>query len=773
MRALVFALIALACGAFVALRLEVRTPITEFLPRDEKTGLLELARELSESPQARVVAFTLGASDNAAHRKAAGTFARVLAESGQFEWVRSGVSADDEQDFYRLLFPARIGLLQLPDAPGPVADAFLEQRVAAMRERLAGPLGMLERRLAPDDPLGSFASLLESQARTRGQLRVEDRQLVTQDGRWSVVFAATKAPAFDSKQQSIVVAQVERALEAARRHAPSLVLEWSGLNRYALDGERSVRSDIERISTLSVLGIFILYLGIFRSLREPLLVMLPLAFGCLVATAACQLAFGFVHGLALAFGSAIIGVAEDYTTHFFAHRMAAPASEDNEALMRRLWPGMWLGGATTIAGIATLFGSGFRGLQQMAMFGVVGVLGALLCTRYVLPPLSRKKPRGHTTKLSHFGRRLVTRIAERRVYVLAFVGPALLTMALGLPKLRVDDSLAALRSKAPQLDAENQRVQQRLGRGAPGRVVVALGRSDEEALQRSEQVLARLRPAEQAGKLRGVRSVSTLLPSLATQEARQRRLREDPSFVPRLHAVLERQGFVASAFAGFDEAVSGRSALLNPERLRETPLAAAWVAPFRAQLRRGTAYLTSLEADPSVDVAQLLVGLPDVYFVDQEALFSAAYRSFRTRILLMVLLGLGLVLVTLVVRYRSARVALLGMLPAVLGAGAAIGLASLRSVPTTLMHVIGVLLVLSMGVDYGIYALESRASVEEGVTTLGSVLLAMLTTVLSFGLLGLSTNPALSAIGSTVGVGLLFTVLASPVVLAFAGGERA
>jgi predicted exporter len=84
------------------------------------------------------------------------------------------------------------------------------------------------------------------------------------------------------------------------------------------------------------------------------------------------------------------------------------------------------------------------------------------------------------------------------------------------------------------------------------------------------------------------------------------------------------------------------------------------------------------------------------------------------------------------------------------------------------MHVIGVLLVLSMGVDYGIYALESRSSVEEGVTTLGSVLLAALTTVLSFGLLGVSRNPALSAIGCTVGFGLFFTVLASPVVLAFA-----
>jgi predicted exporter len=771
-RASLFGLIALACGLFVALRLEVRTPITEFLPRDDNTGLLELARELSDAPQARVTVFTLSASEDPAHRRAAATFAAALAQSELFEWVRGGVSAQDEEQFYQLVFPARLGLLPLPAEAGPVPDAFLDAQVAALRERLSGPLGMLERRLAPDDPLGSFASLLAAQSASRGRLRIEDRQLVSEDGRWSVVFAATKATPFDSAAQTRVEAAVQQAAAAARSQVPSLSLEWSGLNRFALAGEQSVRGDIGRISSLSVLGIFLLYLGVFRSFREPLLVLLPIAFGCLVATAACQLAFGFVHGLALAFGSSIIGVAEDYSTHFFAHRMAAPESEDNDQLMQRLWPGMWLGAATTVAGIATLFGGGFRGLSQMAMFGVVGVLSALLATRYVLPALSRKRPRDHTTQLSLLGRKLVARVAERRLYALFFVGPALLAMALGLPALHFDDSLKALRTKAPALEGENERVQQRLGRAAPGRVVVAQGVDDEQALDRSDAVLVRLHEAERAGKLRSVRSVSTLLPSLRTQRARRERMLRDATFVPRLRAALERAGLVPEAFAPFEAALRDEPVELTPEKLARTPLASAWLSPFRASLRAGPAYLTSLEAAPSVDVAALVRDLPGVSFVDQEALFSAAYRSFRDRIVWLVALGLGLVLLTLVARYRSARVALLGMLPALLGAGAALGIEALRGVPATLMHVIAVLLVLSMGVDYGIYALESRDSVEEGVTTLGSVLLAALTTVLSFGLLGISANPALGAIGSTVGFGLVFTVLASPVVLAFARGER-
>jgi predicted exporter len=746
LRALAFALFAALCGLFVATHLELRTPITEFLPVGERRAAIELARELANTPQARTVAFTLKDGD-------AGQFAEALRQSGSFAWVRGGVSEDEERAFYELAFPARLGLLQ-GQGQGPLSDAELDARVASLRERLGGPWGMLERRFAAEDPLGSFSALLAAQLKTRAQLTMVDRQLVTSDGQWQVVFAATKESAFDTAAQQ----RVEQVILAAVPKGATL--EWSGLSRYALLGERSVRGDIERISSLSVIGIFVLYLLVFRSLREPVLVLLPIGFGCLVATATCQLVFGYVHGLALAFGSAIIGVAEDFSTHYFAHRLVAPDSESNDALMERLWPGMWLGALTTVAGISTLFASGFRGLEQMAMFGALGVIAALICTRYALPPLSRRGVAARERPMVGAGVRLLDRMAARPVRALWCVGPALVFMLAGAPKLRFEDSLKALRTTSPALDAENARVQRRLGLPAKGQVVVVLGEDDEQALQRSEQVLQRL-----DGKL-SLRSVSTLLPSLATQRARRARLTDDATFWPRLEAALKKHDFVPSAFAPFADALKQPAVELTPAQLAESPLASSLLSPFRASLAGQVAYLTSVESER--DLSGELAGIPDAHYIDQEALYSAAYRDFRTRTLWLLAVGLVLVLGILLARYRSPRTAGLGMLPALLGAGAALGVEALRGVPANLLHVIGVLLVLSMGVDYGIYALESQQhGADDGVTTLGSVLLAALTTVLSFGLLGLSDNPALAAVGSTVGFGLVFTVLASPVVLAF------
>jgi predicted exporter len=73
-----------------------------------------------------------------------------------------------------------------------------------------------------------------------------------------------------------------------------------------------------------------------------------------------------------------------------------------------------------------------------------------------------------------------------------------------------------------------------------------------------------------------------------------------------------------------------------------------------------------------------------------------------------------------------------------------------------------------MGEDYAVFLLESRESPKEIATTFVGVLLACVTTVLSFGLLALSSHPALRALGTVTSVGVLFSLLLSPLALLLA-----
>jgi predicted exporter len=82
-------------------------------------------------------------------------------------------------------------------------------------------------------------------------------------------------------------------------------------------------------------------------------------------------------------------------------------------------------------------------------------------------------------------------------------------------------------------------------------------------------------------------------------------------------------------------------------------------------------------------------------------------------------------------------------------AGAALGV----------LHLIGLLLVAAIGSNYALFFDHLRRRGSADRDTLASLLLANLTTVVSFGLLATAKVPALAAVGSTVAPGALLSLL--------------
>jgi predicted exporter len=77
------------------------------------------------------------------------------------------------------------------------------------------------------------------------------------------------------------------------------------------------------------------------------------------------------------------------------------------------------------------------------------------------------------------------------------------------------------------------------------------------------------------------------------------------------------------------------------------------------------------------------------------------------------------------------------------------------------MHCLALLLILGMGVDYTIFLAESPA--DEDSTTMLALLLSALTTLLSFGLLSLSSQAVLQSIGLTTLIGVAAGLLLAPI----------
>ena len=321
----------------------------------------------------------------------------------------------------------------------------------------------------------------------------------------------------------------------------------------------------------------------------------------------------------------------------------------------------------------------------------------------------------------------------------------------------------------PSLMAENKRVRQRVVDVDEGRFVVALGTDAESALALNDRIDSRLGDSVAKGQLGGVRSLHSFLWSQELQRENLAAFRSAPDLGGRIEDAFVAHGFRPGAFESFAQAVASPiAAPLLPEDLAGSPFERALDSMLR--LDESWAVVTYLrDVRSGEDIRNALVGLEGAHYIDQQEIVTELYQGYRRSTLRMVGLASAVVFVVLQLRYRSLRRGLLAFLPSVLVALTTLGLFGILGIPVNVIAAVSLVVVLGMGVDYGIFSVDAARRPERLGATMSSLLVSCLTTIFVFGTLALSSHPALRAIGLTTASGILLALVISPAVFVLAG----
>jgi predicted exporter len=776
----------LLAGYCVA-RFEVTTDITDFLDAPGRASEGALSRRLTRSDVTRTMVLSIAAPELDTALETAGELASRLEGDGNVAWISAGPDPDLPDLLHQLYFDHRYQLLSddpEADLPGRLDDAGLTRAAADLKRAVGGPLAPLVKSTAPADPLMAFPELLRRlQGAGTPALEVRDGRFLSRNGDAAIVFLGTAAPALAAARNAPLLARIESEFAALDpTGGADLSLELSSVHRFAVRAEQSMRRDISRISTLSTAGILLLFLLVFRSIRLIAVASLPLAAGLLTGLATCLLLYGRINGLTLAFGGALVGVCIDYPIHLLAHWLVDEESPDASAALRVVWPGIRLGAATSFVGFAALAGAGFPGIREIGIFAGAGIAGAVAVTAGAVPFLVSRRgratgligPARWTRTLSH----AIAWLGRHRGAAAILPGLALLVCAAGLPGMRWTDDVAALSPVDPELVAEETRVRERVLGAETSRVVIATGHSEEEALRRNDLVARTLEARVQDGTLREFRSLHSFVWSAELQNRNAELVASSSRLDERMLDALEREGFRPEAFLPFVESLSRAPDPLRIADLEDSAIG-PWVGPFvlppdERNAAPETAFaLVSLVRgveDPEA-LAAAFEPMEGVFYLDQLERLEAGYRELRRAALRYVALGVLAVLALLWLHYRSLASTGVALLPALLAVGTTAAAISLSGQPLNLVNLFGLLLVLGMGVDYGVFLAESRRQHEPvGATALGLVL-SCATSVLGLGLLSLSSNPGLRSLGITTAVGVVSSLLLGPAVLALLGRD--
>ena len=165
-------------------------------------------------------------------------------------------------------------------------------------------------------------------------------------------------------------------------------------------------------------------------------------------------------------------------------------------------------------------------------------------------------------------------------------------------------------------------------------------------------------------------------------------------------------------------------------------------------------------------VVALAAGLPQLeasraYYLDLRAETNRLVADFRDATLVRIAWGAALILAVVWLGLRSWRRVVAALLP--VGLALVFTVAALLALGErlSLFHLVALLLVLGVGVDYGLFFSRPGADPDARRRTLHALLVCCGSALTVFGMLSLSALPALRAIGLTVSLGVAASFLAA------------
>jgi len=288
------------------------------------------------------------------------------------------------------------------------------------------------------------------------------------------------------------------------------------------------------------------------------------------------------------------------------------------------------------------------------------------------------------------------------------------------------------------------------------------GANAEALLQREEALKQRLNLLAQQKRIGGYHAISNWVPSARIQQSRRQLidplLMHEHGALAALAAKLgEGQGWVNGARARLVA-----SALpITVEEFLQSPASEPWRHLWLGRVGDQYASVVALRGVNRSNLAllhQTASGLAGVEWVDQVSEISALLVGYRYYMGWVVLFSYVAVFGLLFPRYR--RSSWRALAPAALASLLALALLGIAGQGLQLFHLLALMLLLGIGVDYGIF-LQEPGSQDDGAAWL-AVAVSAFSTLLSFGLLGLSQTPALRAFGLTMAIGIGAVTLIVP-----------
>jgi predicted exporter len=730
----------------------IETDLLALLPDVKQNPAAEQAADRLTSLLSERMIFLIGNQNSIEAKRAAEAFTKSLNESKGLKSVQAKINAPDLDSLINLYTGYQNGLLVPDDLQALVeGKEVLSKRLIG---RLTAPFahGMIS---VSKDPFGFFSNWLARLPYRNLRLQVSDGWLMVSqnDFTWVLGSAVLAGSPFTPSVEETSLHAADDAAAMLKREYPDTRILRAGAIFHSSVIRRRAEQEINLIGGVSLVGIILLIVSAYRSFKVLSLGLLSVSAGICVGLLTTITVYGRIHLMTLIFGASLLGEAIDYSIQYFSVRLGAGEGWDSHSGLKHVSVRLMLALLTSILGYTALIMTPFPVLSQIGVFAISGLIASFLTVVMVFPFALSDMQRIVPERLLQISGRIIALYKDRvsKLHVMVITALILLAASVGLFRLTSNDDIKLLVSLSPDLVQEEQQIRELTGVTGNSQFILVEGSTDQEVLEKEEDLGRRL--IKEGIEMQGV---SRFVPSCKNQAENRTVYKKK---MPAIKTIMSNIGFTDSAINSMALTASNNDCM-TVDRWLASPISKPLEHMWIGKTQHGYASVVLPSDYKSVDeLTRAVNGVPGATLVDKPGMISKLIGKFR-RLAGWALMGaIILVYIVLVVRYGPKNGGFV-LLPTVLSLLMAASFFGYMGIPMTLFHVLALLLVVGVGVNYSIFLVEGND--HKDATTLG-VLLSVLTTFLSFGMLSFSSMPAAHNFGVAMAIGIFGVALLSPI----------
>lgn len=651
---------------------------------------------------------------------------------------------------------------------------------------LNSPVGSFSSKYILKDPLG-FTFLPLNRFRElsgSGEIELYKDHLFTADRQHLLAFAILKLPSSETLANAELVDSLNAYADDVSAEFPSVTMSYFGAAAVAVANARQIRIDIYLTVGLASIFLLILILSYFKRVQVIFLVLLPGIFGALISGAILSLINHTVSTVALAAGSALLGITIDYALHFLAH---AKDSRNIRELYKDLTAPVLICGVTTASAFFSLLLLGSHALADLGLFAGISVLVAAISTLIFLPLLTanmnlRKNQSKPGRVENWFGIIARKQWHKSKLAWVLIIGITLVS-SFTWRNYSFETDMLNLNFMPKDLEKAENELNKITDYSKNTIYLASRDKSVDAALEKNNNLDSILTRYESQGIISGHLSFNTLIPSPSQRAAKLERWNAFWNKTGRnrvintIDSVANSYGFAPGVFHQADSLINIKNLHADTDDLKGiVNLVGGGILLNEADT--GAVSILSfakLIDDDKAPFINLLQEHESVLILDQGYITTQLITQLEKQFGKLVKISLLIVFLILLLSYGRIELAILAFIPTALSWFWILGIMGVLGLSFNIINVIISTFIFGLGIDYSVFQLrgllQGYASGKTYVPSYRkSILLSALTTVLGIGVLIFAEHPALKSIASLAIIGLSSVVLITFVVQPFLFG---